>query len=81
MARNDDLGLFIAASLNIYFSAQGEAEKKNVSLQVSISAGLSTISPPPPVTPPPSLTFTRQASCDGTRGIMGDEALVDCQCI
>lgn len=74
MARNDDLGLFIAASLNIYFSAQGEAEKKNVSLQVSISAGLSTIYPP-------SLTFTRQASCDGTRGIMGDEALVDCQCI
>lgn len=47
MACNDDLGLFIAASLNIYFSAQGEAEKKNVSLQVSISAGLSTIYPPP----------------------------------
>lgn len=80
MARNDDLGLFIAASLNIYFSAQGEAEKKNVSLQVSISAGLSTIYPPSR-NPPPSLTFTRQASCDGTRGIMGDEALVDCQCI
>lgn len=44
-ARRDDLGLFIAARLNIYFSAQGEAEKKNVSLQGSVSGGFSTITP------------------------------------
>lgn len=61
MARNDDLGLFIAASLNIYFSAQGEAEKKNVSLQVSISAGLSTIYPPSH-NPLPPLTDVYKAS-------------------
>lgn len=30
-AHSGDLGVFIPACLNIYFSAQGEAEKKNVS--------------------------------------------------
>lgn len=34
-AHDDDLGVFIPARLNIYFSAQGEAEKKNVSLRGS----------------------------------------------
>ncbi len=65
-AHDDDLGVFIPARLNIYFSAQGEAKKKNVSLRGSTSGGFNTISPPS--TP---LTFTRQATCDGTRGIMG----------
>lgn len=46
-AHRDDLGLFIPARLNIYFSAQGEAEKKNV------SAGFNTAAPT-------ALTFTRR---------------------
>lgn len=50
-AHDDDLGLFIFAHLNIYFSAQGEAEKKNV-------WGLD--STPAPRLLPTLLTFTRQ---------------------
>lgn len=45
MARCDDLGLFIAAHLNIYFSAQGEAEEKNVLALDSMSGGFNTIHP------------------------------------
>lgn len=44
-AHGDDLGLFIPTRLNIYFSAQGEAEKKNVSRRDSTSGGFNT-SPP-----------------------------------
>lgn len=50
-ARGDDLGLFIPARLNIYFSAQGEAEKKNVSVLDLTQA---------PRLRPTRLTFTRQ---------------------
>lgn len=50
-ARGDDLGLFIPARLNIYFSAQGEAEKKNVSVLDLTQAALLR---------PTRLTFTRQ---------------------
>lgn len=50
-AHDGDLGLFIFAHLNIYFSAQGEAEKKNV-------RGLDS-TPAPRLLPTP-LTFTRQ---------------------
>lgn len=64
-ARGDDLGVFIPARLNIYFSAQGEAEKKNVSLRGLTSGGFNAIPPTPPLSTP--LTFTRQA----TQGIMG----------
>lgn len=43
-AHGDDLRVFIPARLNIYFSAQGEAEKKNVSLRGSTP---SLLQPPP----------------------------------
>lgn len=66
VAHDDDLGVFIVTHLNIYFSAQGEAEKKNVSLRGSTSGGFNTVSPPFML-----LTFTRQANCDGTQRIMG----------
>ena len=46
VAHDDDLGVFIATRLNIYFSAQGEAEKKNVSPRGSTSGGFNTVSPP-----------------------------------
>lgn len=46
-AHDDDLGVFIPARLNIYFSAQGEAGKKNVSLWGSTSGGFNTIPHPP----------------------------------
>lgn len=60
-AHDDDLGLFIPARLNIYFSAQGEAEKKNVSLQVQPLVDLTPALPlPPPSSPSTLLTFTRQ---------------------
>lgn len=52
LAHDDDLGLFIFAHLNIYFSPQGEAEKKN-------AWGLD--STPAPRLLPTLLTFTRQA--------------------
>lgn len=50
-AHDDDLGLFMFAHLNIYFSAQGEAEKKNVWGRDS--------TPAPRLLPTP-LTFTRR---------------------
>lgn len=62
-ADDDDLGVFITARLNIYFSAQGEARKKNVFLQDSASGGFNAISA--------LLTFTRQVTSDSTQGIMG----------
>lgn len=64
-AHDDDLGLFIPARLNIYFSAQGEAEKKNVSRRGSTSGGFNTSSPPF------HTADVYKTTRDGTQGIMG----------